>query len=816
MTLWQDIRYGCRMLWKSPGFTAVAVLSLALGIGANTTIFTGVKGLLLTPLPGVESSGELITVHEVLTGAGGRDISNSYPNYTDFRDRNQVFSNLAAYSLSTFSLSGGEGQPQRIWGQIVSGNFFDTLGVRAARGRTFLPEEDTGVGAHPVAVISDKLWRNHFGSDPDIVGRSVLLNNHSFQIVGVAPANFGGSYVGLSMEMWVPMAMQPLLSSDGSRLARRGNQWLQVIGRLKGGVTLEQAQADLKSISRGLSEQYPQTNSNHDVSTYTLLKDTDGAQQILLPVFGILMAVAGVVLLIACANVANLLLARASSRRREFGIRAALGAGRGRLMRQLLAESLVLAGLGGALGFLLTFWTADVFGRLVPSMGFPVEFKAGVDARVFVFTLAVSAVTAIVFGLVPAWQASKPDIVATLKDETGAIAGSGHKSRLRNALVIAQIALSVVLLVAAGLLIRSLQQAQSADPGFNPDNVLLASFDLFPSGYDEARGAGFYSGLIERVEVLPGVAAATIADKAPLSLFNHSEQSVGIEGYVAREDEDVNIEYGIVGPNYFRALQIPLARGRDFAKTDREQAPRVAIISEALARRYFGADTDPVGKRIDDGGKTQLEIVGVAKDITSFSAGTPPKPYLYLPLLQNYSPEMTLVVRTSGDPLTALGGVRDVVHEMDANLPVFNEKTLIEQARTSLFAQRMAMKLLSVFGALALVLAVIGLYGVMAYSVAQRTREIGIRIALGARAGDIRRMIVRQGMALDLVGALIGLAASFAVTRFLSGLLYGVSATDPLTFASVALILLVVALLASYVPARRATKVDPMVALRYE
>ncbi|MBA2503679.1 MAG: ABC transporter permease, partial [Pyrinomonadaceae bacterium] len=486
-----------------------------------------------------------------------------------------------------------------------------------------------------------------------------------------------------------------------------------------------------------------------------------------------------------------------------------------RMLRQLLTESIVLALVGGALGFLITFWTADAFQSLIPSMGFPVDLNTGVDARVFGFALLASFVTAVVFGLVPAWQASKPDVVLTLKDETGSIAGGKHQARLRSSLVVAQIALSLVLLVAAGLLVRSLQKAQSIDPGFNPDNVLLASFDLFPNGYDEARGGQFYPQLVERVAALPGIVSVTVADKPPLSLFNRSDQGVGIEGYTPRADEEINLEYGTTGPDYFKTLQISMLRGRDFTRADDERAARVCIISEATARRYFG-DADPIGKRITDGGETPLQIVGVARDINPANANEPARPYLYLPLYQNYNPEMTLIVRATGDPLNALGGVRSEVHALDPNLPIFNEKTLVEHTGVSLFAQRMAVKLLSVFGVLALLLAAIGLYGVIAYSVAQRTHEIGIRIALGAQTRDVLRMILRQGMLLVGIGIGVGLLVAFAATRFLASLLYGVSATDAVTFAAVTALLAGIAFLACYIPARRATKVDPMVALRYE
>ena len=814
MILWQDIRYGVRMMWKNRGLTLAAVISLALGIGANTTIFTWVKSVLLRPLPGVVASDQLVTVHGVLKHAGNRPISVSYPDYQDFRDRNEVFDGLIAFNLNPFNLS-GDAKPERVWGLFVSGNYFEVLGVRTVAGRGFLPEEDRTPGTHPVAVISYGLWQRRYGADPNLVGKSVQLNDRSFTIVGIAPRDFNGTYVGLAADIYLPLMMQPQMTPGDNSLTGRNNQWLDVMGRLKPGVTRAQARASLQTIVRQQAEAYRHGDDAVGVDVYTLAREPNGAQVFLLPVLAILMAVAGVVLLIACANVANLLLGRATARRREIGIRLALGASRRRLVRQLLTESLMLALLGGACGLLLALWTAGTLVSFVPDLGLPVWLNLTIDWRVFVFTLAVSLITGVVFGLAPALQASKPELVATLKDEAGTMGGGRRKGRVRNALVVAQIALSLVALVGAGLFIRSLQYAQMLKPGFNPDHVLLASLDVFPIGYDQTKGLVFYQQLLERFKQIPGVQSISFADKLPLSVFGDTSQGASIEGYTPGKNEDLNFQFDTVGPDYFQAMKIPLAAGREFTERDNQNAPAVVVINETMASRYW-ANRNPIGQRMRLSNDQPVEIVGVAKDVKYRSVNEPPQSFMYVPMLQNYRSAMTLVIRTAGDPLTLLPQVRDEVRQMDANLALFDEKTLTEHAGIALFAQRLAVKLLSVFGMLALTLAVIGLYSVMAYSVSQRTHEIGIRIALGARAGNVFRLVIGQGIFLTVVGIAAGIVTAAIVMRFVSSLLFGVTATDPMTFISVALLLGAVALLACYIPARRATKVDPLVALRYE
>ena len=813
-TLFKDLSFGVRMLWKNRGLTLAAVISLALGIGANTTIFTWVKSVLLRPLPGVVASDQLLTVHGVLKHAGNRPISVSYPDYQDFRDRNKVFDGLIAFNLNPFNLS-GDLRPERVWGLLVSGNYFDVLGVRPAVGRAFLSEEDRTPGTHPVAVISYGLWQRRYGADPHLVGSTVQLNDRSFTVIGIAPKDFNGTYVGLATDVYLPLMMQPQMTPGDNSLTGRNNQWLDVMGRLKPGVTREQARANLQTIARQLGETYRQGDGGLGVDVYTLAREPNGAQQFLLPVLAILMAVAGVVLLIACANVANLLLGRATARRREIGIRLALGASRRRLIQQLLTESLILALLGGGCGLVLALWTAGTLVSFIPALGLPIWLNLTIDWRVFVFTLAVSLITGVVFGLAPALQASKTELVSTLKDEAGAIGGGRRKGRVRNTLVVVQIALSLVALIGAGLFIRSLQRAQLLKPGFNPDHVLLASLDVFPGGYDKAKGLVFYTQLLQRIKTVPGVQSVSFADKLPLAIIGDTSQGASIEGYTPRKDEDLNFQFDTVGPNYFQVMNISLAAGRDFSERDNKDAPDVVIINETMAHRYW-ANRNPIGQRMRLGNGQPVEIVGVVKDVKYRSLNEPPQSFMYLPMLQNYRSGMTLIIRTAGDPLTMLPRVRSEVGQMDANMALFDEKTLTEHAGVALFAQRLAVKLLSVFGMLALTLAVIGLYSVMAYSVAQRTHEIGIRIALGARDGDVFRLIVGQGMVLTAVGIIVGLVTSSIVMRFMSGLLFAVTATDPITLILVVLLLGAVALIACYIPARRAAQVDPLVALRYE
>jgi macrolide transport system ATP-binding/permease protein len=839
-TFLRDVRYGARSLGKNPGFTIVAALTLALGIGANTAIFSFVNAVLLRPLP-VAAPERLVYVF------GGNRTSpynvSSYPDYLDYRDRNHVFSDLIAYSSITLSLNDSE-QADTVSGLIVTGNYFDALGVRAQVGRTFLPEEDTTPGGHPVAVISHALWQGRFASDPHVAGRQMLLNGQPFTIVGVAPAGFNGAETGQTNDIYVPMAMQAVVrppragysgEMNPDLLSKRGPRWLDMVGRLRDGVSVAQAQAELSTLAAQLAAAYTDTNQGQTVTVTPVSKGDPTQRGTLLSVAGLLLGVVGVVLLIACANVANLLLARAASRRKEISIRLALGASRGRLIRQLLTESVLLALAGGAGGLLLAFWLVGFMRAYSPPANFfPVAFDFSLDRSVLGFTLLLSVLTGLVFGIAPALQASKPDLVAALKDETALMPGAGGRGArrftLRNLLVVAQVALSLVLLVSAGLFLRSLQRAQSIDPGFDAEHVLTMPLNINLLRYTKAQGQEFYRQVLERVASLPGVQSATLTRTPPLSGASRQSTVTGA-GQEASERASTSESTGggvegvadnvtLTSPvalNYFRTLGIPLLRGRDFNAQDSEGAPGVAIVNESFARRYF-PNQEPIGQRVSLSGAKGpwLEVVGLARDSKYITLGEAPAPFIYQPLAQHHESGVVLLVRTSVAPSSLVPSVRREVQSVERNLPLTNARTMTELLGNSLFPARMGAILLGAFGLLALLLASVGLYGVMSYSVSRRTREIGIRMALGARGGDVLRLVLGESMMLVAVGMLLGLVAAFAATRLLSGFLYGVSPTDPAAFVGIVLLLALVALAASLVPARRAARVDPMVAFRYE
>ena len=816
-SLLQDMRFGVRRLLKSPGFTLVAVASLALGIGANTAIFSLVNTVLLRPLP-VARPERLVSVS--VLGKDDSMLAFSYPSYKDFRDRGgDVLSGLFAERLSPMSLSRG-GSNERVWGYLVTGNYFEVLGVAAAQGRTFTPEEDRAALSSPVAVISHACWQRRFGADPSVVGRDVLLNGRTFRVVGVMPEGFAGTEIVYTPEVWVPMTMQAWIEPGNEWLERRSTQNIFAVGRLKDGVSVEQAQASLNRLAEQLGREYPDTNEGQKIVLVPpgfIIPQLRGA---VVGFAAVLMGVVGLVLLIACTNLASLLLARASARRKEIALCVALGASRWRLVRQLLTESLLLALAGGGAGLLLAVWILSLVAAYRPPLDIPVWIEAAVDWRVLLFTLCASLLTTLLFGLAPALQATRTDLIPALKD-TGGRAGRS-RSRLRSALVVAQVTLSLVLLVAAGLTMRALARLQTTSPGFEVENGLVASYDLSLQGYDEARGREFLRRLVERVRQVPGVRAASLTDLFPLSL-NYSSNDVYIEGRPGGRGANVPLAMvASVEQGYFDAMGIPVVAGRPFGERDTSGAPRVVVVNETFARRFFpGADParEAVGKRISsagDGGPWS-EIVGVAKDGKYWTIGEAPQMFVYSPLAQSYSPAGTLVVRTAGgDPRALIPALNAEVRALDPALPLFDVKTVEEHMGVSLFPARVAAALLGSFGLLALLLAGVGVYGVVSYAAARRTREIGIRMALGARPRDVLRLVAGGGMLLVALGVALGLAGAFALTRFMEGLLYGVSATDPFTFALVVFVLLAVALLACLVPARRATKVDPMIALRYE
>jgi len=809
----QDLRYGARMLLKQPGFTLIAVLTLSLGIGANTAIFSLVNVVLLRPLP-VAQPDQLVALNSVSLDGKRNFPTFSLPNYRDLRDRNDVLAGLTAYLPTPVSLS-NHGVNTRLWGALATGNYFELLGLKPALGRLFTPADDIAPGAHPLVVLSHDCWQQRFGTDPGIAGKSVLVNGRAYTIIGVAPARFYGTEIGIRTEMWFPSMMLAQIQPGRDYLNDRETFNFFVIGRRKADVTTLQAEAALKNIAAQLAAEYPKANEG-----LTIMLSPPGLFAAFLrgPVLGfagVLMLVVGLVLLLACINLANLLLARATGRSKEIAVRLALGASRGRLIRQLLTESVMLSCVGGALGLLLAYWVMDAAVAFKPPMDIPLTLDLQLDYRVLLFTAAASMLTGALFGLLPAWQTTKPELVPALKDETDL--GGYRRSWLRSTLVVLQMALSLVLLVCAGLVLRGLQNAQLINPGMITQHAVKMSFDLKLQGYDEKRVQQFKQQLLERVRALPGVQAAGLTDFMPLSL-NVSNETIQIEGQPEQKGGNApTVMAGECSPGMLAALGTQLLQGRDFTEADAEAGRRVALVNEAFARRFWPGQA-ALGRRfsLDGLDGPWVEIVGVIEDGKYFSLSEAHGPFFYRNLRPPAGSFLSLVARTNGEPQAMLTALRREFQQLDATLPVYNVKTLTEHMDVSLFPARVAAALLGSFGLLALSLAAIGIFGVMSYAVSQRTREIGIRMALGANAAQIVRLIVSQGLTLTALGLALGLGLAFAGTRLLSVVLYGVSATDALTFIGISLLLASVALLACWLPARQATKVDPMIALRCE
>lgn len=808
-TILQDIRYAVRAMLKSPGFTGVAVISLALGIGANAAIFSLVNTILFHPLP-VSEPARLVDINPLRPGADIGSFSN--PVYKDVRDKNDVLEGFAAYRFAPMSLS-REGNNERIWGYIVSGNYFDVLGVRPASGRFFTEEEDRVAGSSPYAVLSYGCWTRRFGRDPNLVGQQIILNSQPFTVVGVAPEGFIGTVLIYTPEIWVPTAMARQIEPGSNWLDNANNGVLLTFGRLKPGVSEAQATQSLNSLMEALVSVYPNYEGvNITLSPPGLVIPT--LRNGTLAFSFVLMAAVALVLLIACTNLANMLLARAAKRRKEIAIRLSLGASRVRLIRQLLTESVLLALVGGALGWVVALWMINLVGAFKPPVDFALTIDLRLDWRVLAFALTVSLFSGIVFGLMPALQTTTSDLIPALKDEGGA--AGPRRSRLRSGLVVAQVALSLVLLVAAGLIVRSLQKVQMIGPGFTTDRTITMSVDPGLQGYTEARGMEFYKELIARAEALPGVNSASLANSLPLSL-NRSSTSTYIEGQpVPRPSEVPEVQYSSVWPRYFETMGIPLVEGREFTAQDNKKELRTVIVNETFVRQLLGGQ-NALGKRVGTNKDGPFwQIVGIAKDGKYWSLGEDPQPFIYFPMIRDYETSAALVVNSRGDPGALINAIRGEVQRLDPNLPVFDIKTMNEHMRLSLLPLQAGAWVAGSFAALALTLAGLGIYGVMAYSVSQRTREIGIRMALGATSGDVLALVLKRGASLSAIGLGIGFAGSLALTRLMSSVLYGVSATDAVTFALVTALLAAVVLLACYIPARRAAKVDPMIALRYE
>jgi putative ABC transport system permease protein len=806
-----DLRYGWRMMLRQPGFTAAAVLTLGLGIGANVTIYSWFENMVRRPLHGVADPERLVALNG--TTRMRDDLSLSYPDFVDYRQRRPAsVEDLIAFTLVPMNLRTG-GDPVRVFGQLVTGNYFDVLGARPVLGRGFLPEEDRTPNTHPVVVFSHNFWHRQFAGDPAVIGRTVTLNGRAFTVIGVGPPGFRGSEPFLSLDVWVPVMMQPAITSGGDRLAMRGNSWLSVLVKLKPGVGIARAQADLDVIARDLVTAYP-VDLGRGVRLYELWRAPGTGGGTPATVMGIQLGVVGIVLLIACANVANLLLARAASRQRETAVRLTLGASRSRLVQQLLTESTLLACAGGMAGIAMAFWTTGLVQWFVPPAPLPIELDSSIGVPVLAFAIALTVISVLFFGLVPALQSSSSSIVAALKEAAGALTASPRRSRMRQVLVVAQVALSLVLLVSAGLFLRTLQNAQSMDPGFSTRSGVMASIDLVPAGYDAARGRVFFRDVLSRVRELPAVDAATLTQRMPLGFGGTSSFTIHVDGYTPAPNEEEFAYYNRVGSDYFRTMGIGLVEGREFTDRDTADTADVAIVNETLVRRYFGGRV-PVGGRIRIGDRT-VHVVGVARDGKYSQITEVPRAFVYVPVQQWYRADTVLTVKTSHDPAAVVPALHQVVRSLDANVPLFDIRTVAQQLEVAVFVQRMIASLLGVFGGLALLLATVGLYGVVAGIVAQRTPEIGMRVALGATRGDIVSLILRQGLGMTALGVAIGLGGALAVTRLFKSLLLGVSTTDVVTFGATTALLVIVTVVATYLPARRAASVDPLAALRYE
>ena len=811
-TLIADIRYSFRSLLKNPGLTLAAILSLGLGIGANTTIFTWVQAVLFRPIPlAADPSSIRIAAME---NREGQSRSWSYPNFVDFRDRAKML-DVVAQDDQTFSIAVDD-TAERAWGALVSGNYFAVMGIRPAAGRFFTAKDDVTPGGHPVAVLSYANWQRRFAGDPAVIGKQVTINNTPITIIGVAPEGFIGSFLGVSSAAWVPMAMQKEMMG-GDRMNQRGNGWFQSIVRLKPGVSQEQAQAEASSIMAQLEQEYRDFNDGRRLRIVQTWEAPFGAGTVLAPLLGVLSVLVALVLVIACANVANLLLSKAVSRRREVAVRLSLGASRTRLIRQLLTESFLLAIVAGITGIVMAYWTMDVIMAFVPPVDMPIDLGLRMDTTTLLFALGVSMVTGLIFGLAPALQASSNQTINALKEEGRSGSGGRTTGRLRSALVVAQVAVCLVLLVGATLFLRSFIAAQSLSPGFDASHVVTASMDMFPSGYTGDRHREFQRRALEAVQAIPGVQSASFGSRLPLGFGGNNSTSVGVEGYVPRENEEIVINYSTIGPKYFETMGVPIRQGREYNDTDTLQSPRTLVINESMAKRYW-----PEGQAL--GGKIRLgqnlaEVVGIVADSKYSSINERPLAQLFFPMARSEVSTLRLFVKAAGDPGPLVADVRNAIRGIDATLPVYDARTLNEHMQIAVFAQRMAANLLGAMGVLALLLAAIGLYGVMAYAVSQRTQELGIRLALGASPGSLLGMIVGQGMKLTMIGLALGLAialGAFGSIGAVRSLLPGISPMDPITFVTVPIVLGSIALLASWIPGRRAGKVDPLVALRYE
>ena len=803
----QDLRFALRALRKNLAFTAVAVLTLGLGVGASTTIYTWLQAMVLRPFPLVREPDRLVLMST--RSPGGERWNVSYPDLVDLRRESRTLKGIVGYSFEQVSLRIGEEPAERAWSQSVTANYFDVLGIRPALGRLFRADEDSVPGAAPIAVLGYVYWQRHFAADAGVVGRTVSLNGHPFTIVGVAPARFGSHVVGVREDLWVPASMDALLTTSGGRLTDRGLRSYHAFGRLAEGATLLQVQRELRAIGARQAATY---REDENLAFQAEPFGADGPSAWFGPILFAALGLTGVVLLIACANVANLFLSRAVDRRKEMAIRLALGARRAQIVRLLLVESLVVALLSGSLGLLLAAWGSDLLSAVIPVVPVPIDLTMHLDASAVGFTFIVSLVTVFAFGLLPALDASRPQLVAALKDSPGV--GIGGRGQLRAALVVAQVALSVVALVSGGLFLRSLGAARSSALGFrDPEHVLLIDMDLHLAGYTRTAGWVFHRQLLERVAALPGVRSASLAEFVPLGFGGAPFALAEVDGYSPRRGEDMSVQDQRVAPGYFATMGTRLLHGRDFAANDDSAAAPVIVVNDAFARRYWPRAADAIGRRVKVKGEWR-SVVGVVATAPYNKLAEPELPFLFFPFAQRYGDAFTLHVRTTGDPHALIEPARRLVTAMDVNVPFLDARTLRDHMGGALLVQRMGASMLGMLGALALLLSSMGIYSVVAYTVSQRARELGIRTALGAGRRDILELVVGDGMRVVLVGIGVGVLAAFGVAILLRSQLYGIGAADPVTFVGITLLIALVALVANYVPARRAARVSPLVALR--
>jgi putative ABC transport system permease protein len=806
----QDVRFALRLLRRSPGFTILAVLCLTLGIGATTSVSSWIEGILLRPFPAVAHQERMMALAGTERGVSGHtDVS--WPDFVDLQKNCTLFDAFIVDRIMGTTLSIGD-RAERATGSIVSANYFDALEVHPILGRGFVPEEDSGRNAHPVTVIGYRMWTERFHGDPAIIGKTQILNGMPHTIIGVAPEGFYGTFVGWAMQFWVPASMQETFDPTGYKLEDRGAPWIEGFVRLKPGVTPQQAQAEISAVARRLETAYPATNRGRGIRLFPLWQTPFNNAGTLLPGLGIALGVVVMVLLIACANVANLLLVKAFGRRREMTVRLAVGAGRGRLLKQLLTEGLILAALAAAGGLLIANWCSNLLVLLLPSRGgLTMTLPGEIDWRVLALSACVCLISTLLFGLVPALQTSRIDLAAALKSESGGVVGGRGRALARSSLVVAQVSLSFVLLVGAGLLFQSLRGVQRTSTGFITDGVLTTGIDFIAAGYDPQRARNFQDELVDRVQSVGGVESAAFVRVAPFSYRSYSSTVIAVDGYQPAPDEQPTVDYDEVGPGYLATMGIPLLSGREFTRADVETAPWVAVVNEAMASQYWRG-RDPVGQRLQVKGRW-VQVVGVAKISKYGNLRETSKPFFYTPLLQGPLGQ-GLQIRTSLGPGAMAKALVREIHKLDPNLAPVEVITMREQVDRTTAVQRIAVMMLAVFGGLALFLAAIGLYGVMSYTVSQGTRELGLRMALGADASDVLRLVMRHGVTLTAAGVVLGAGAALGLTRLMGGLLYKVSPRDPLAFGTAFLVMAMASLAACFLPAWRASRTDPVRALR--